>query len=111
MCSGPESSAPNVALLPDDVSMIRSIVEGTASTSGDAFFHSLAQHLAAATGTRYAFAAAFLPPARARTLGFWARDHIADNVEWDLAGTPCEDVIRGDLCHHPTGVKDRFPED
>src|SRR6516165_8615873 len=27
-----------------------------------------------------------------------------------LPGTPCEDVMRGRLCHHPTGVKDRFPQ-
>ena len=32
-------------------------------------------------------------------------------MEWELAGTPCEDVVRGSLCHHPTGVKERFPHD
>ncbi len=102
---------PESSLLPDDVAVLRAIAEGTASDTGEAFFGSLARHLAAATGTRYAFVAEFLPPRRARTVGFWARDRIADDLEWDLHGTPCEDVLRGELCHHPTGVKDRFPTD
>src|SRR5947207_10799376 len=29
----------------------------------------------------------------------------------DLSGTPCEDVVRGELCHYPTGVARRFPDD
>src|SRR5262249_39119535 len=28
-----------------------------------------------------------------------------------LAGTPCEEVVRGKLCHHPSGVRQRFPDD
>src|SRR5207302_8065524 len=34
-----------------------------------------------------------------------------DNIEWDVTGTPCEDVVRGNLCHYPAGVRQRFPED
>ena len=44
-------------------------------------------------------------------MAFWVQDRITDNIEWDLIGTPCEEVVRGNLCHHPSGVKDRFPED
>ncbi len=28
-----------------------------------------------------------------------------------MAGTPCEEVIAGALCHHPVGVQSRFPRD
>ncbi len=38
-------------------------------------------------------------------------DRIASNFEWDLVGTPCEDVVRGTLCHYPAGVAQRFPAD
>jgi PAS domain S-box-containing protein len=31
--------------------------------------------------------------------------------EWELAGTPCEDVLKGNLCHHPTDVWRKFPKD
>ena len=111
MSDGPEGQIPELVIQPDDASVLRAVIEGTATTTGEAFFQSLARHLADATGTRFAFVAEFLPPGLARTLAFWARDHIADNVEWDLSGTPCEEVIHGELCHHPTGVSTRFPTD
>src|SRR5215472_13179642 len=97
--------------LSDELSALRAIVEGTAGHTGQEFFQSLVRHLAAAVGTRYAFVAEFTGGTRARTLAFWFRDRIADNIEWDVIGTPCQDVVRGNLCHYPTGVRDRFPDD
>ena len=48
---------------------------------------------------------------RVRTLAYWEEDHLAENFEYDLPGTPCEDVVRGNLCHHPTGVGTNSPND
>src|SRR5688572_20008455 len=95
----------------DEIVDLRAIIEGTASATGLEFFRSLVKHLAAAIDTRYAFVAEFLSPSRARTLGYWRRDAVVDNVEWDLRGTPCEDVVSGNLCHHPHGVWKMFPTD
>ena len=95
----------------DDIAALRAIVEGTARNTGQEFFQSLVRHLARAVCVRYAFVAEFAGPMRVRTVAYWFRDGIIDNVEWDLMGTPCEDVVRGNLCHHPAGVKERFPED
>jgi PAS domain S-box-containing protein len=97
---------------PAEIDALRSIVEGTARSTGDAFFKSLVQHLAAAMDVHYAFVAEFAgSKARARTLGYWFRDHIHDNIEWNLIGTPCEDVVDGSLCHHPEGTARKFPGD
>jgi PAS domain S-box-containing protein len=95
----------------DELTTLRALVEGTARNTGQEFFESLVRNLAAAVKTRYAFVAEFADAERARTVAFWCRDRIVDNVEWDLQGTPCEEVVRGNLCHHPTGVKDLFPGD
>jgi PAS domain S-box-containing protein len=95
----------------DDIAALRVIVEGTAHDTGEAFLQSLVRHLASAVGTRYAFVAEFAGGTRARTLAFWFRDRITDNIEWDVIGTPCEDVVRGNLCHHPSGVRIKFPDD
>jgi PAS domain S-box-containing protein len=95
----------------DDVAALRAIVEGTARHTGQEFFQSLVRHLAQAVGSRYAFVAEFAGQGRARTVAYWFRDRIIDNIEWDLSGTPCEDVVRGQLCHHPSGVRERFPDD
>src|SRR5215470_13610954 len=97
--------------LSDELSALRAIVEGTARHTGQEFFQSLVRHLAAAVGTRYAFTAEFAGGTRARTLAYWFRDRIIDNIEWDVIGTPCQDVVRGNLCHYPTGVSERFPDD
>jgi PAS domain S-box-containing protein len=94
-----------------ELTALRAIVEGTAAHTGEAYFESLVRHLATAVETRYAFVAEFAGGTRARTLAFWLRDRITDNVEWDVIGTPCEDVVRGNLCHHPSGVKLKFPDD
>jgi PAS domain S-box-containing protein len=91
---------------------LRQILEGTSGQVGAEFLRSLVRHLAIAVDAEYAFVTEFLPEARSvRTLAFWARDHFADDVQWKLAGTPCEDVINGSLCHYPNGVAERFPAD
>jgi PAS domain S-box-containing protein len=96
----------------DEIAALRAIVEGTAQSVGSAFFQSLVRHLALAMDVGHAFVAEFdRPTMRARTLAYWSRGAIRDNIEFDLAGTPCEDVIRTGLCHHPRGVRQKFPED
>src|SRR5690606_16758666 len=71
--------------------ILRAIVEGTASVIGDEFFRTLVRNLAEVLGVRYAFVAEFTGvKTRVRTLALWARDRFVDNIEYDLAGTPCE---------------------
>ena len=43
----------------EETDSLRAIVEGTAESTGEAFFHSLVEHLAAAIGVQYAFVAEF----------------------------------------------------
>ncbi|HTU24192.1 MAG TPA: sigma 54-interacting transcriptional regulator [Pirellulales bacterium] len=96
----------------DEVSALRTILDGTAHKTGEAFFRSLARHLAIATGTQYAFVAEFAGSAsRVRTLAYWTRDHFHENIEYDLADTPCEQVLRGTLCHYSHQVQRSFPGD
>jgi len=94
-----------------EIAALAAIVEGTAEGTGGAFFQKLVQHLARAVGVRYAMIAEFAGKNRVRTLAYWEHDRPAENFEYDLAGTPCEDVVRGNLCHHPTGVRTKFPND
>jgi PAS domain S-box-containing protein len=98
----------------EEVAALRAIVEGTAHSTGEEFFQTLVRHLTRAVDAHYAFVAEFASPetnTRARTIAYWARDRIIENVEWTLAGTPCEDVVRGNLCHYPSGVRQKFPDD
>jgi len=95
-----------------EIIALRAIVEGTARSTGEDFFASLVRHLASTIGVSYAFVAEFAGVAtRVRTLAYWGKGDILPNIEFDLAGTPCEDVVRGGLCHHPLGVHGKFPGD
>ena len=98
----------------EELTALRAIVEAAAHSSGEEYFQAFVRNLARAVDAHYAFVAEFASPevhTRARTIAFWARDRIAENFEWTLAGTPCEEVIRGNLCHHPSGVRQKFPHD
>ena len=95
----------------DDLDILRAIVEGTAGSTGEEFFQDLVRHLTSAIGVPFAAISEFAGVnAHVRTLAFSARGQIQENFEYDLPGTPCEDVVLGGrLCHHPLGVKDQFP--
>jgi hypothetical protein len=104
------NEAPAIAV-PDELNTLRAIVEGTAGSTGEEYLQALVRHLASALGVAFAAISEFAGAnTRVRTLAFWARGQRQDNFEYDLPGTPCEDVMRGRLCHHPTGVKDQFPQ-
>jgi formate hydrogenlyase transcriptional activator len=95
-----------------EIAALRAIVEGTARSTGAVFFESLVRHLASAVGVGYAFVAEFAGTAtRVRTMALWGPEGLHPNEEFDLAGTPCEDVVRGNLCHYPQGVRERLPRD
>jgi len=93
-----------------EIADLKELVAGTAAATGADFLRTLVQHLAAALHTNHAFVAEFLPPQRVRTLAFWSNGGIVENIDYDLPNTPCQEVINGGLCHIPSGVQERYPE-
>jgi formate hydrogenlyase transcriptional activator len=90
----------------------RSIVEATADKAGHEFMRHLVKNLATSLGVAYAFVAEFAGTAdRVRTIAFWGRDDWMPNVEYGLAGTPCERVAGGDFCIYRDDVARLFPAD
>ena len=89
----------------------RLVVVGTAGTTGSDFFHSLVQHMAQALGARYAFVTTCDDQKRARTLAVWKGDGFGENFEFDIADTPCERVLHGEVCHYRQGLQGLFPLD
>jgi PAS domain S-box-containing protein len=112
--TSPENADEAFCEVTEELTALRAIVEASSHISGEEYFQALVRNLAHVVDTHYAFVAEFASPethTTARTIAFWTRDRIAENFEWKLAGTPCEDVIRGGLCHHPSEVRRKFPED
>jgi PAS domain S-box-containing protein len=92
---------------------LRTVTEETASTTGSDFFHLLVQHLAAVLQVRYAFVAECTDASKThvRMLAFWKGDGFGENVDFPLRGTPCENVIAGEVCSYPERVQSLFPQD
>lgn len=92
--------------------LLHALVEGTASETGEDFFRSLVRNLATTLRVRYAFVSEFTDVnTRVRTLAFWAGEGFLDNFEYDLADTPCEQVLCGEMRHYAEGVQALFPRD
>jgi hypothetical protein len=94
----------------DGLRALQRVVQGTARGTGQEFFRALVRHLAEAMGVPYVVVAEFPKgPPHVRTLAYWDRDRVADNVEYDFTGTPCAEVALGGLVHYSTGVSEKFP--
>ena len=79
---------------------LHDLVAGTAA-SGDALYGELVLRLARTLRVKYASAAEIVSPGRVRTLARSVDGRLAPNVEYDLAGTPCESVHRQQRLPHP----------
>ena len=91
---------------------LRLIVEGTASVTGEEFFRSLVRSLSTALNVRYALVSGCIdaPPTRVCTYAFWQGNEFGENGEYDLYGTPCEQIFSGQGCQYfPEGVQALFP--
>src|SRR5947208_179889 len=89
----------------------RSIVIGTASATGSDFFPSLVRHMASALRVRYAFITDCDDQKHAKALAFWKGEDFGENFEFDIADTPCEKVLHGEICHYKEGLTKLFPRD
>ena len=93
--------------------LLKALVEGTASATGAEFFASFARALAGVYGARYVVVCEHLdsPVTRVRTLAFWKGDHLGENIDYDLAGGPCEETAKGEMTYYPHGIQEHFPDD
>ncbi|MGA7936455.1 MAG: AAA family ATPase [Kovacikia sp.] len=93
---------------------LRMIVEGTVPVVGEDFFRSLVRSLAQALEVRYAFISECvdLVPTRVRSFAFWQGSEFGDNFEYNLQGSPCDQIIhsKGYQCF-PEQLQSLFPDD
>lgn len=93
--------------------MVEMINEVTAPLTGGDYFRALVKRLAQNLDVHAALATECLeyPENHVRTLAFWEGGDITENIEFDLVGTPCEEVIHGgSFCFYPNELSRRYPE-
>lgn len=81
--------------------------------TGQSFLRSLVTELARALEADYAFIAELKQnlPGRVQTVAVFAKGQVAENFEYDLRHTPCENVMNDSICSYPNEVQTAFPLD
>lgn len=79
----------------------------------DAFLRFCAEGLATASGCHTVVIAFFVPGSTSllRSASFLSRGEWLDNVDYDIAGTPCRNVLREGSCYVDRDVANRYPDD
>ena len=78
----------------DEETALRTILEGTATETGERFFEALVENLGKALHTHAAWVTEYIPESRRlKALAFYLDGAFLKDWEMDLAGTPCEHVI------------------
>jgi two-component system, sensor histidine kinase and response regulator len=93
-----------------DLQILRLIDEGTAAQTGVAFFREFVRRLANALDSRYAFASRFdAANTRAHVIALWDGAKLQEGMEYPLPGSPCENVLAGDIVAFDSNVAELFP--
>lgn len=77
------------------------------------FFNDLNNYITQNLGVDYSFIGTFISnnKNRIKTISLSFKGKIIDNIEYDLKGTPCENVINKNFCIYQDNVFNLFPED
>jgi len=92
---------------------IHQLAEGISAATGDAFFKLFVQHLARILGVDYAYVGKLIGKENesVKTVAVCARGELGKNFEYDLADTPCQNVIQTSPCYYLSNVQQLFPKD
>ena len=96
----------------DEDAVVRSILEGTATETGEGFFAALVENLSKALNTQSAWVTEFIEKSRQlRSLAFCADGELQPNFEMAIDGTPCQAVVEtAQLAHYPDNIIEVFPD-
>ena len=97
----------------DEDAALRTILEGTATETGERFFAALVENLAKALSTQGAWVTEYIEETRKlRSIAAWMGGRLIRDYEYEIVGTPCEQVIdEARLVHFRENVAELFPGD
>jgi two-component system, sensor histidine kinase and response regulator len=92
---------------------LRILARGTDTLHGLDFFRALVSQVSAALHMPFVFITEHIEDkTKVRMLAFWQGSNFGNPFEYNLVGTPCDDVInKGKSCYYPIGVQAIFPKD
>ena len=92
--------------------MMHNIAAGISAETNERFFQHLVGYLARTLEVDYAFVGRLdMERNQVHTVALCAHGEIRDNISYDLAHTPCNELMRKHLCIYPCDIRQRFPRD
>jgi len=93
--------------------VFRELAQGLSATTGSSFYSSIAAYLAKALEVDLVLIGELVAPDQdvIRTVTMIANGQSIENIEYQLSGTPCENVVGRNFCAYGRGVKHLFPHD
>ncbi len=92
--------------------ILLNIAEGVSGATGKTFFDTLVEFLARAIDVDHAFVGRLSQNGELiKTVSFFSKNKIADNFEYLLKGSPCENIVGKSLDIYEKNVTELFPED
>jgi PAS domain S-box-containing protein len=93
--------------------LIRYLLEGTSSKTGQEFLQALVRSVALAMDVVGVWVTEYLPEKKVlRSLAFWMNGDFVEGYEYNIEGTPCGVVIEeARLVHYPERIIELFPND
>ena len=92
--------------------ILKDIALGMTIETGENFLPSLVRYLSQALQVDCAYVGELVLPGAysIKTQAVYSKGQIIDNFEYGLAGTPCFNVVKNELCIYPEAVRQLFPE-
>ncbi|MFT5720186.1 MAG: diguanylate cyclase (GGDEF)-like protein/PAS domain S-box-containing protein [Motiliproteus sp.] len=88
------------------------VASGVSAQTGEPFFKAFTQHVARVLGADFAFVGVLnADTGRIDTREVCAGGISVDNFSYELSHTPCENLLRDDLCCYPNDVQRAYPDD
>ena len=91
---------------------LRAIAEATAATTGEDFLRSLVEQMAVTLGVHTVFITTMIDDTtdEVRTLAWWEKDHLIENFDYELEGTPCKPIVQlGEIVCYRENLGEMFP--
>lgn len=92
--------------------VLRFIAQGEWLNSGEIFLNALVRYLGQMLHVDYVIIDKVAADSTyAETVALYAKGEVVPNMRYRLQGTPCANVMDGNLCSYPENVQGQFPED
>ena len=95
-----------------DEQLLRLISEATSGLTEQDFMIELCKNVTKILGLRYSFVAECTDASKTkfRTISFVERDCALENIEYDVEGSPCSEMLKGESFFMPSGVQEKYFE-